>query len=113
MALKKIKMEHEHQGFPITAIREIKILKALKHPNIVRLNEIMMCGSSCEGDDRFKIGDVFMVFEYVDFDLAGLLDSELVRLSESHIRSYTKQLLDGILYMHTNGIIHRDLKVNI
>jgi len=111
VALKKLKMEHENQGFPITAIREIKILKVLRHQNIVRLKEIMMFGSGNESDERFKVGDVFMVFEYVDFDLAGLLDSEHVRLTEDHIRSYTKQLLEGVAYMHTNSIIHRDLKV--
>ena len=40
IALKKIKMEKEKHGFPITAIREIKILKELQHKNIVRLREI-------------------------------------------------------------------------
>ena len=39
-ALKKIKMEKEKHGFPITAIREIKILKALSHKNIVHMREI-------------------------------------------------------------------------
>ena len=110
VALKKIKMENEHQGFPITAIREIKILKALRHPNVVQLREIICCKEAVESDERFKFGDVFMVFEYVDFDLAGLLDLDDVRLSEAHIRSYAKQLLEGVCYMHTNGILHRDLK---
>jgi serine/threonine protein kinase len=40
VAMKKIKMEKETQGFPITAIREIKILNVLKHQNIVELKEI-------------------------------------------------------------------------
>ena len=41
VAVKKIKMEKETQGFPITAIREIKILNVLKHENIVELKEIV------------------------------------------------------------------------
>lgn len=109
VALKKIKMENEHQGFPITAIREIKILKVLKHPNIVFLREIIACSE--EIDERFKSGDIFMVFEYVDYDLAGLLGSDDVILSPDHIRCYAKQLFEGVYYMHKNNILHRDLKV--
>ena len=70
------------------------------------------CPVTCneDGDSRFKIGDVFMVFEYGDFDLAGLLDSEGVHLTHEHIRSYTNQLLEGVGYMHNQNILHRDLK---
>jgi serine/threonine protein kinase len=112
VALKKLKMEKEHQGFPITAIREIKILKALKykHPNIVNLHEIVTCNSDDDNDSRFKKDDVFLVFEYIEFDLAGLLDSEDAHITNEHIRSYTKQLLDGVSYMHKQRILHRDLK---
>lgn len=46
VAMKKIRMESEKDGFPITAMREIQILQALRHPNIVRLHEIMV--SKCE-----------------------------------------------------------------
>ena len=41
VALKRINTEQEENGFPITAIREVKILKALNHPNIVNLKEIV------------------------------------------------------------------------
>lgn len=41
MALKRINTEEEENGFPITAIREVKILKALNHPNVVELKEIV------------------------------------------------------------------------
>ena len=109
VALKKLKMEHEKNGFPITALREIRILRALKHENIVQLLEIIACDSSGDDDERFKPGDVFMVFEYLDFDLEGLLKSD-VHLTADHIRSYTKQLLDGVCFMHRQNILHRDLK---
>jgi cyclin-dependent kinase 12/13 len=42
LALKKIRMENESQGFPITALREIRILKRLRHENVVDLKEIIM-----------------------------------------------------------------------
>ncbi len=115
VALKKIKMERETQGFPVNAIREIRILKALKHPNVVDLREIVVFN---ENDDRetyksvtdFQHNDVFMVFEYVDYDLYGLIRSSGVIFNEAHIRSYMKQLLDGVHFLHKNNILHRDIK---
>lgn len=41
VALKKVRLEHEKEGFPITAVREIKILRQLNHKNIVNLREIV------------------------------------------------------------------------
>lgn len=126
LALKKIKMESEKDGFPVTAIREIKILKALKHENIVELKEIVTYDGKEEDESditatdsnfkRFQNGDVFMVFEYVDFDLAGLIkkcQKKEIKFTEQYIRSYARQLLEGVCYMHKNNILHRDLKVKL
>ena len=116
VALKKIKMERETQGFPVTAIREIKILKALKHVNIVDLREIVVYNEANDkesvgaGAKEFINGDVFMVFEYVDYDLSGILKSSDVVLTKAHIKSFTKQLLEGVHYLHKNMILHRDIK---
>ena len=41
LALKKVRLENEKEGFPITAVREIKILRQLKHKNIIKLREIV------------------------------------------------------------------------
>lgn len=41
VALKKVRTDNEKEGFPITAVREIKILRQLNHPNIVNLKEIV------------------------------------------------------------------------
>jgi serine/threonine-protein kinase BUR1 len=43
---------------------------------------------------------VYMVFPYMDHDLAGLLENERVKLQPSHIKLYMKQLLEGTEYMH-------------
>ena len=51
-----------------------------------------------------------MVFDYGDYDLSGILQSRDVMLTKAHIKSYMKQLLEGIHFMHTNMILHRDLK---
>lgn len=47
LALKKIRMENEQEGFPITAIREIKLLKRLKHENVICMKEIVRSQGEC------------------------------------------------------------------
>ena len=57
---------------PITALREIRILKALSHPNIVPLKEIAIKRGDPLKKER---GDISMVFPYMDHDLSGLLEN--------------------------------------
>jgi len=56
--------------------------------------------------------NVFMVFEYLEYDLTGILDTSEIRLTQDHIKSWAQQLLQGVHYMHVNKIIHRDLKAS-
>lgn len=107
VALKRILMHNEKEGIPITAIREIKILKQLCHKNIVPLSDIAVE----RGDqNRKEKGGIYMVFPYMDHDLAGLLDNPKVRLTQPQIKTYLKQLLEGTAYLHHNRILHRDMK---
>jgi len=106
VALKMINTQQEaNYGFPITTIREVKILKALNHPNIVKLKEIV---TSKEQNSIPK--SVYLVFEYHEYDLTGILGTRDIRLTQDHIKSWSMQLLQGVHYMHVNQIIHRDLK---
>ncbi|KTW29767.1 hypothetical protein T552_00974 [Pneumocystis carinii B80] len=99
VALKKIRMEYEKNGFPITAMREIKLLQSLKHPNVVCLLEMMVEKST-----------VYMVFEYMDHDLSGVLSNPNFRFEPSHAKHLCKQMLDGLEYLHHRGVLHRDIK---
>ena len=58
----------------------------------------------------FYPGAFFLVFEYCDHDLMGLLDSGMVVLSLEHIQSLTRQLVEALEYCHSKKFLHRDLK---
>ena len=105
VALKKIRKEKK-EGFPITAIREIKILKRVDHPNIVKLLDVV---SSHTYTPHFKDGDVFMVFEFCDHDLTGLMESR-AQISDAQVKYYMKCILEGLYYLHKDKIMHRDIK---
>ena len=66
--------------------------------NVIRLHETMTAR-----------GAVFMVFEYMEHDLHGLLVHG-VTFSDAHRKSITKQLLRGLAYLHHRSVLHRDLK---
>ncbi|KAL8975250.1 MAG: hypothetical protein Q9197_000506 [Variospora fuerteventurae] len=99
VALKKIRMEGEKDGFPVTAIREIKLLQSLKHENVVQLQEVMVENNDC-----------FMVFEYLSHDLTGLLNHPTFKLDHAHKKHLAKQLFDGLSHLHRRGVLHRDIK---
>jgi len=108
-ALKKILMHNEKDGFPITALREIKLLKLLKHQNIVRLDEVAVEHDKKQKDGK-KRSIMYMVMPYMDHDLCGLLENPSVHLTESSIKCYLLQLLEGVRYLHDKKILHRDMK---
>ncbi|GAA5948630.1 hypothetical protein JCM3765_004949 [Sporobolomyces pararoseus] len=107
VALKQIIFHNEGDGLPITSVREIRILKQLDHPNVVPVVDMALD----PGDHtKMQVGRTFMVFPYMDHDLAGLLENPQVKLDIGEIKQYGKQLLEGTAYLHRNGILHRDMK---
>ncbi|CRH00790.1 protein kinase 5, putative [Plasmodium relictum] len=98
-ALKKIRLEKEDEGIPSTAIREISILKELKHSNIVKLYDVIHTKKR-----------LILVFEHLDQDLKKLLDVCDGGLESVTAKSFLLQLLNGIAYCHEHRVLHRDLK---
>ncbi|KAF4729282.1 hypothetical protein FOZ63_033951, partial [Perkinsus olseni] len=70
VALKRVLLKNEKEGFPVTAVREIKILKRLQHENVVRMLDVVFAKPTDADKHR---GSVYMVFEYMDHDLSGVL----------------------------------------
>ncbi|KAG5634966.1 hypothetical protein H0H81_000202 [Sphagnurus paluster] len=100
VALKEINLDAE-EGTPSTAIREVSLMKELKHVNIVRLHDVMHSESK-----------LTLVFEYCEQDLKKYMDTHGDRgaLDPVTVRSFMYQLLKGTAFCHDNQILHRDLK---
>ncbi|KAM8967474.1 cyclin-dependent kinase 13 [Pelodytes ibericus] len=109
VALKKVRLDNEKEGFPITAIREIKILRQLNHLSIINMKEIVTDKEDALDFKKDK-GAFYLVFEYMDHDLMGLLESGLVHFNELHIKSFMRQLMEGLDYCHKKNFLHRDIK---
>ena len=99
VALKKIRLENEDEGIPSTAIREISILKQMRHPNIIRLIDLI------HGEKK-----LYLVFEFMDHDLKKFLDKNGEALPPKLVKSYLYQITSAIRYCHSKRILHRDLK---
>lgn len=77
-ALKLLKLDEEREGFPITALREIQILKKLNHDNIVKLEDVFSFikdeGLDSPSSRNWQRNRIYLVFEFVPHDLMGLID---------------------------------------
>ena len=80
-------------------LREVKSLKKLIHPNIVRLKEVI------------RVNDVLhLVFEYIDDNLYNYSKNRNIPFNEKEIQAIIYQTLQGLSYMHKHGFFHRDMK---
>ncbi|XP_042390980.1 probable serine/threonine-protein kinase At1g54610 [Zingiber officinale] len=101
VALKKVRfdiMEPESVKF---MAREILILRHLDHPNVVKLEGLVTSRLSCS---------LYLVFEYMEHDLAGLISSPTIKFTVPQVKCYMHQLLSGLEHCHNNGVLHRDIK---
>ncbi|KAK6097821.1 Cyclin-dependent kinase 11B [Batrachochytrium dendrobatidis] len=103
VALKKLKLQKETNGFPITSLREIHTLLIAKHPYIVNVKEIVTTSS---------MSGIFIVMEYLDHDLKSLMEDMPSPFLLSEIKTLMRQLLSAVACLHRNWIMHRDLKTS-
>ena len=100
VALKKIFAQSEQEGFPITSLREVKLLKSVLHPNVASLID-MAVSYNPEDESGFReVESFYMVFPFMDHDLAGILDNQNIKLTLPQIKCYVKQLLEGLAHLH-------------
>ncbi|KAM9299646.1 cyclin-dependent kinase 11B [Gastrophryne carolinensis] len=103
VALKRLKMEKEKEGFPITSLREINTILKAQHENIVRVREIVV------GSNMDKI---YIVMNYVEHDLKSLMETMKQPFLPGEVKTLMIQLLRGVRHLHDNWILHRDLKTS-
>ncbi|KAK6367409.1 hypothetical protein LTS17_010335 [Exophiala oligosperma] len=105
VALKRLKMGNNEttEGFPVTGLREIQTLRSCRHDHIVQLLQVVM------GDG---LKDVYLVMEFLEHDLKTLLEDMAEPFLPSETKRLMLQLVSATEYLHSNWIIHRDLKTS-
>ncbi|XP_027348554.1 cyclin-dependent kinase F-4-like isoform X4 [Abrus precatorius] len=98
VAIKKMKKKY-YSWEECVNLREVKSLRKMNHPNIVKLKEVIR-----ESDI------LFLVFEYMECNLYQLMKNREKLFSEDEVRNWCFQVFQGLAYMHQRGYFHRDLK---
>ncbi|KAI4963011.1 hypothetical protein ZWY2020_020505 [Hordeum vulgare] len=102
VALKKVRFDSVEPESVRFMAREIIVLRRLQgHPNVIGLHGLITSRSSAS---------IYLVFEYMEHDLAGLASSPDLSFSEPQIKCYMRQLLAGLEHCHARGVMHRDIK---
>ncbi|XP_047943281.1 mitogen-activated protein kinase 9-like isoform X1 [Salvia hispanica] len=103
VAIKKINDVFEHVSDATRILREIKLLRLLRHPDIVEIKHIMLPPS------RREFRDIYVVFELMESDLHQVIKAN-DDLTPEHYQFFLYQLLRGLKYTHSANVFHRDLK---
>ncbi|XP_028780861.1 probable serine/threonine-protein kinase At1g54610 [Neltuma alba] len=101
VALKKVRFDNLEPESVKFMAREILILRRLDHPNVVKLEGLVTSRMSCS---------LYLVFDYMVHDLAGLAASPGIKFTEPQVKCYMHQLLSGLEHCHERHILHRDIK---
>eukprot|EP00929_Paragymnodinium_shiwhaense_P019252 TRINITY_DN13196_c0_g1_i1.p1 TRINITY_DN13196_c0_g1~~TRINITY_DN13196_c0_g1_i1.p1 ORF type:complete len:324 (+),score=80.83 TRINITY_DN13196_c0_g1_i1:119-1090(+) len=85
-------------GIGFTALREIKLMQAVKHLNIINCHDVFL-----------EEGALHIVMDFMDTDLKKVLEDKSLAVSESHVQCLAKQLLEGLGALHRQWFLHRDI----
>lgn len=100
VAIKKFKeTDEDDEIVRKTTLREVKVLKMIKHQNVVLLKEAFK-----------RKGRLFLIFEYCDKNLLEMIEERNDGLKPEDVKYIIYQLLKSIEYCHRHGVIHRDIK---
>lgn len=101
IAIKEIKTSEFKDGLDMSAIREVKYLQELIHPNIISLVDIFM-----------QYDNINLVLEFLPTDLENIIKDKSIIFTPADIKSWMLMTVRGIHHVHRNFILHRDLKPN-
>ncbi|EFJ13294.1 hypothetical protein SELMODRAFT_100958 [Selaginella moellendorffii] len=101
VAVKKIRLGKYKEGVHVTALREIKLLKELRDPNIIELIDVYP-----------HKRNLHLVFEFMESDLEAVIRDRNILLSPADVKSYMQMCLRGLAHCHKKWVLHRDLKPN-
>ncbi|XP_037420924.1 probable serine/threonine-protein kinase At1g54610 [Triticum dicoccoides] len=101
VALKKVRFDNLEPESVRFMAREILILRRLDHPSVIKIDGLVTSRMSCS---------LYLVFEYMEHDLAGLVASPDIKFTEPQVKCYMNQLLSGLEHCHDRGVLHRDIK---
>lgn len=101
VALKKVRFDNLEPESVKFMAREIVILRRLDHPNVIKLEGLVTSRMSCS---------LYLVFEYMEHDLAGLAASPGIKFTVEQVKCYMQQLLSGLDHCHKRNVLHRDIK---
>ena len=104
VAIKKIHKAFEMLTVSKRTYRELKILRHLRHENIISILDVMQ-----PPEDLSNFEDVYVVLDLMESDLHHIIHS-VQPLSDEHIKFFLYQIMRGLKYIHSANVLHRDLK---